>query len=43
MLRVDGPAVWLGEATARRQPLKDVRMAAAAAFAATGLWVLLAG
>jgi len=33
----------LGEATARRLPLKYIRMAAAAAFAITGLWVLIAG
>ena len=42
MMLVNGPAVWLGEATARRLPLKYIRMAAAAAFAGTGLWVLLA-
>jgi len=41
MMLVNGPAVWLGEATARRLPLKYIRMAAAAAFAATGVWVLL--
>jgi putative Ca2+/H+ antiporter (TMEM165/GDT1 family) len=33
----------LGEATARRLPLKYIRVAAAAAFAATGVWVLIAG
>ncbi len=43
MMLVNGPAVWLGEATAARLPLKYIRMAAAAAFAATGLWVLLVG
>ncbi|MBU1345714.1 MAG: TMEM165/GDT1 family protein [Alphaproteobacteria bacterium] len=43
MMLVNGPAVLLGEATAARLPLKYIRMAAAAAFAATGLWVLLAG
>jgi len=43
MMLVNGPAVWLGEATARRLPLKYIRMAAAAAFATTGLWVLIAG
>ncbi|ADK99500.1 protein of unknown function UPF0016 [Brevundimonas subvibrioides ATCC 15264] len=43
MMLVNGPAVWLGEATAKRLPLKYIRMAAAAAFAATGLWVLVAG
>ena len=43
MMLVNGPAVWLGEATARRLPLRYIRMAAAAAFAATGGWVLVAG
>ncbi|MEQ7153805.1 TMEM165/GDT1 family protein [Brevundimonas aurifodinae] len=43
MMLVNGPAVWLGEAAAERLPLRYIRMAAAAAFAATGLWVLLAG
>jgi putative Ca2+/H+ antiporter (TMEM165/GDT1 family) len=43
MMLVNGPAVWLGEAAASRLPLKYIRMAAAAAFAATGLWVLIAG
>jgi putative Ca2+/H+ antiporter (TMEM165/GDT1 family) len=43
MMLVNGPAVWLGEATARRLPLKYIRVAAAAAFAATGVWVLIAG
>ena len=42
MMLVNGPAVLLGEATANRLPLKYIRMAAAAAFAGTGLWVLLA-
>ena len=43
MMLVNGPAVLLGEATAKRLPLKYIRMAAAAAFAATGIWVLVAG
>ncbi|WP_396594632.1 TMEM165/GDT1 family protein [Brevundimonas sp. R86498] len=43
MMLVNGPAVLLGEAAARRLPLALIRMGAAAAFAATGLWVLLAG
>lgn len=43
MMLVNGPAVLLGEAAAARLPLKWIRMAAAAGFAATGLWVLLAG
>ena len=42
MMLVNGPAVLLGEASAKRLPLRYIRMAAAAAFAATGLWVLLA-
>lgn len=42
MMLANGPAVLMGEAAARRLPLKYIRMAAAAAFAATGLWVLLA-
>ena len=33
----------LGEAAARRLPLKWIRLAAALGFAATGLWVLLTG
>ena len=43
MMLVNAPAVMLGEAAARRLPLKWIRAAAAAGFAATGLWVLLAG
>ncbi|KQW81758.1 TMEM165/GDT1 family protein [Brevundimonas sp. Root1279] len=43
MMIVNVPAVLLGEAAAKRLPLKWIRMAAAAGFAATGLWVLLAG
>ena len=42
MMLVNAPAVLLGEATAKRLPLKYIRMAAAAAFAATGLWMLVA-
>nr|WP_303696706.1 TMEM165/GDT1 family protein [Brevundimonas subvibrioides] len=42
MMLVNAPAVLLGEATAKHLPLKSIRMAAAAAFAATGLWMLLA-
>ncbi len=42
MMLVNGPAVLAGEATAKRLPLKYIRMAAAAAFATTGLWILLA-
>jgi putative Ca2+/H+ antiporter (TMEM165/GDT1 family) len=43
MMLVNGPAVLLGEAAAKRLPLKWIRIAAAVGFAATGLWVLLAG
>jgi len=43
MMLVNGPAVLLGEATAQRLPLKYIRMAAAAGFALTGLWILVAG
>jgi len=43
MMLVNGPAVFMGEAAARRLPLKYIRMAAAAGFALTGLWVLIAG
>ena len=37
------PAVLLGGAASRRLPLNWIRLAAAAGFAATGVWVLLAG
>lgn len=43
MMLVNAPAVLVGEAAARRLPLKWIRAAAAAGFAATGLWVLLGG
>ena len=43
MMIANGPAVFAGEAAATRLPLKWIRRAAAAGFAATGLWVLLAG
>ena len=43
MMLVNGPAVLLGETAARRLPLGWIRLAAAAGFAATGVWVLLAG
>ena len=43
MMLVNGPAVLLGEAAARRLPLKWIRLAAAAGFAVTGVWVLLSG
>jgi putative Ca2+/H+ antiporter (TMEM165/GDT1 family) len=43
MMLVNGPAVLLGEAAARRLPLRWIRLAAALGFAATGVWVLAAG
>ncbi len=43
MMLVNGPAVLLGEAAARKLPLKWIRVAAALGFALTGLWVLLTG
>jgi len=43
MMLVNAPAVWLGGAAASRLPLTWIRMAAAAAFAVTGLWVLVWG
>lgn len=42
MMLVNGPAVFLGEVAARKLPLTWIRLAAAAGFAATGVWVLLA-
>ncbi|WP_296819808.1 TMEM165/GDT1 family protein [Brevundimonas sp.] len=43
MVIANAPAVLLGQAAADRLPLNWIRFAAAAAFAATGLWVLIAG
>ncbi|MFN3669143.1 MAG: TMEM165/GDT1 family protein [Brevundimonas sp.] len=43
MMLVNGPAVLLGEAAAQRLPLKWIRLAAAAGFALTGIWILVAG
>lgn len=43
MMLVNGPAVLLGEVAARKLPLGWIRMAAAAGFALTGLWVLVFG
>ncbi|CAN5271497.1 TMEM165/GDT1 family protein [soil metagenome] len=42
MMLVNGPAVFLGEAASKKLPLKYIRMAAAAGFALTGLWILIA-
>lgn len=43
MMIANAPAVLLGEAAARRLPLKAIRRVAAASFAAIGAWILLAG
>jgi putative Ca2+/H+ antiporter (TMEM165/GDT1 family) len=43
MMIANVPAVFLGEALARRIPLRYVRWAAAALFAAIGIWILIAG
>jgi putative Ca2+/H+ antiporter (TMEM165/GDT1 family) len=43
MMLVNGPAVLLGEVAARKLPLAWIRLAAAAGFALTGLWVLVFG
>ena len=39
---VNVPTVFVGQAAATRIPFKAVRIAAAALFAALGVWVLLA-
>jgi putative Ca2+/H+ antiporter (TMEM165/GDT1 family) len=43
MMLADGPAVFLGEVAATRLPLKLMRLLAAFAFAALGVWTLVAG
>ncbi|HEY0053679.1 MAG TPA: TMEM165/GDT1 family protein [Caulobacteraceae bacterium] len=43
MMIANVPAVLIGEAAATRLPLKSIRWAAAASFAAVGVWVLVAG
>ena len=43
MMLANVPAVILGEAAATRIPLKYVRWAAAACFAAIGVWILIFG
>ena len=43
MMLANAPAVLIGEAAATRLPLKWIRYAAAAGFAAVGVWILLAG
>ena len=42
MMVVNVPTVFVGQAAATRIPFKAVRIAAAALFAALGVWVLLA-
>lgn len=43
MMIANAPAVFLGQALADRLPLDWIRRAAAVAFAAIGLWILIAG
>ena len=43
MMAANAPAVFLGEAATRIAPLVWIRRAAAAAFAATGLWMIFGG
>ncbi len=43
MMIANAPAVFLGQAMADRLPLDWIRRAAAVAFAAIGLWILIAG
>ena len=43
MMLTNTPAVLIGQAAAHRLPLKAIRWTAAAAFAALGVWVLVAG
>lgn len=43
MMLANGPAVLIGEAAAGRLPLKAIRIAAAVAFAAVGVWILVTG
>lgn len=43
MMIANVPAVLIGEAAATRLPLKYIRWAAAACFAAIGVWILVAG
>ena len=43
MMLANVPAVLIGEAAATKLPLKYIRWAAAASFAAIGVWILVAG
>jgi Ca2+/H+ antiporter, TMEM165/GDT1 family len=42
MLLVDAPTAFIGNAAAKRLPMRAIRIAAAAVFAALGVWVLAA-
>lgn len=42
MMIANAPAVLIGEAAAERLPLRYIRWAAAASFAAIGVWILIA-
>ncbi len=41
MMIANAPVVFIGEAAATKLPLKWIRLAAAASFAAIGVWILL--
>ncbi|MGE0595853.1 MAG: TMEM165/GDT1 family protein [Hyphomonadaceae bacterium] len=41
MLLTNAPAVWLGEAATRALPIRSMRLAAAALFAALGVWIVV--
>jgi len=43
MMVANVPAVFIGQAAAEKLPLTYIRWAAAASFAAIGLWILIAG
>ena len=43
MMLANAPAVFIGEALAEKLPMKWIRLIAAAAFAAIGVWVLATG
>ena len=41
MMLANAPVVFLGDAASTKLPLKWIRWAAAASFAAIGVWILL--
>jgi putative Ca2+/H+ antiporter (TMEM165/GDT1 family) len=43
MMLANAPGVFIGEAASEKVPIKWIRLAAAASFAAIGVWVLVAG